>query len=180
MYLRERQFLGKFPPELIAVATQSAKNVYISPDKKRLMYTATQEGNLPPELIPPIPATNTQLENRDLVPGNIYIYDREEDRNFLVGQESENSEIDYKKLLATDLATRTPQTLESSPSAFLSLQASESAQTAANYNRYHTPLCHYLLCPTNEDEKNQGVEGYEVRRPVPLYHSPENKGYFPD
>ena len=36
MYLRERQFLQEFPAEMIQIATQSAKNVYLSPDKNRL------------------------------------------------------------------------------------------------------------------------------------------------
>lgn len=84
IYQKERLFLEKFPQEIIKVATQSAKNVYISPDKKRLLYTATADLTLAEELIPPLPATNNQTEERDLKTGNIYVYDREEDKNFLV------------------------------------------------------------------------------------------------
>lgn len=89
MYARERQFLREFPPEMIQIATQSAKNVYFSPDKKRLLYTATEAITLPEEIVPPVPATNTQPEERKLVPGTIYVYDREEDKNFKVGTEAE-------------------------------------------------------------------------------------------
>jgi hypothetical protein len=84
IYQKERLFLEKFPEEILQIATQSAKNVYISPDKKRLLYTATADVTLPEELIPPLPATNNQVEERDLKTGNIYVYDREEDKNFLV------------------------------------------------------------------------------------------------
>jgi len=89
MYERERQFLRQFPPQIIQVATQSAKNVYFSPDKKRLLYTATASVTLAEKLIPPVPATSTQLEERNLTPGTIYVYDREEDRNFKVATEAE-------------------------------------------------------------------------------------------
>ena len=157
MYLREREFLGKFPPEMIEIATTSAKNVYISPDKKRLLYTATAERTIPDTIVPAIPSTNTQPEQRNLKIGEIYIYDQEEDKNFLLGHESmfmlEESKEDIdlpsnqianlpntKLLLATDLNSNKPKKLESSPSAFLKLQATTSAQTADIFSRYHTSL----------------------------------------
>src|SRR5690606_1619230 len=87
MYDRERQYLARFPVEVISLATQSAKNVYISPDKKRLLYTATEAVTIPAGIAPPVPSTNTQPQERDLQPGSTYIYDREEDTNFKVGAE---------------------------------------------------------------------------------------------
>ncbi|MBD3250037.1 MAG: PEGA domain-containing protein [Candidatus Pacebacteria bacterium] len=140
MYLRERQYLAEFPQEVIQVATQSAKNVYISPDKKRLLYTATASAFLPEDLVPPIPSTSTQPEDRQLEPGKIYVYDREEDKNFevavVVGAESASP----KQLLALDMFNQSPMTLEASPSAFNRLQATSSAQTAFKFNSYHTSL----------------------------------------
>lgn len=138
MYIRERQYLGNFPPEVIAVATQSAKNVYLSPDKKKLLYTATASAVLDTELVPPLPATNSQPESRTLEPNTIYVYDREEDRNFKLGVDRSNTF--GKQLLATDLASKVAKTLEASPSAFVSMQASSSAETVARFRRYHTPL----------------------------------------
>lgn len=140
MYIRERQFLGRFPPEVIQIATQSAKNVYISPDKKRLLYTATQEVTLPEGITPPVPSVNTQPQERVLQPGSIYVYDREEDTNFKVGQTATDSAMISKQLLATDLYNRQALDLDASPSAFRRLQATTSAQTARNFNVYHTPL----------------------------------------
>jgi hypothetical protein len=84
IYQKERLFFEKFPQEILKIATESAKNVYISPDKKRLLYTATADVSLAEELIPPLPAVNNQTEERQLKAGNIYVYDREEDKNFLV------------------------------------------------------------------------------------------------
>jgi len=140
MYLRERQFLSEFPDEIITVATQSAQNVYISPDKKRVFYTATAALTLPADLVPPLPATSSQPETRQLEPGSIYVYDREEDKNFLI--EPERADLkNPKQLLATDLANRAPLSLQASPSAFLKLQnATDAATLAQNFNRYHTAL----------------------------------------
>ena len=166
IYQKERQFLEKFPSEILRVASESAKNVYISPDKKRLLYTATADVNLADNLIPPLPATSNQVEERELKAGNIYVYDREEDKNFLVLSEelrpsfplqnlvpSEDNEIDEideteieltyidKQLLSDDLFTTEMRQLESSPEAFLRLQAESiinKETTAINFSNYYT------------------------------------------
>jgi hypothetical protein len=140
MYIRERQFLGKFPDKMIEIATTSANNIYLSPEKKRMIYTATVSATIPDRLIPPVLATNTQPESRTLEPGNIYIYDKEEDRNFKVGMEKKDPNAPIKHSLATDLYNREALTYEGSPSAFLSLQATNSAQTVKNFTTYHSSL----------------------------------------
>lgn len=150
MYVRERQYLGKFPPQILEVASQSAMNVYLSPDKKKILYTATASATLAENLVPPLPAANTQPQERQLVPGSTYVYDREEDRNFKLDVVSMNP--DYAKiattsasqnlgktLLATDLHMPA-RTLAASPSSFLRLTASTSAQTADNFARYYSSL----------------------------------------
>lgn len=185
MYLRERQFLREFPTEIIQIATQSAKNVYISPDKKRLLYTATAEVTIPDTIVPPVPATNTQPEERSLQPGVIYVYDREEDKNFRLAQETENNDSPHKTLLANDLYDVTPASLTASPSAFETLQASISAQTAANFNRYHTSLYaetlqwfpdskHFLFV---QDGAIKIVE-YDGTNVVPIYSGPFEKNFI--
>lgn len=143
MLIRERQYLEQFPPEVVSIATSSAKNVYISPDKKRLLYTATESASIPDTIVPPLPATNTQPEQRQLEMGGIYIYDREEDKNFRIGTEatdSATSSAPHKTLLATDLSTSIGSINNASASSYNQLQASESALTADNFRRYHSSL----------------------------------------
>ncbi len=140
MYIRERQYLKKFPEEVIQIATQSAKNVYISPDKEKLLYTATASATLPDNLIPPIPSSNTQPEKRQLEVNKIYVYDREEDRNFEIASETGEKPIANKSLLADDLFRKQPLNLKASPSAFSRLQATDSAKTVYKFNIYHTSL----------------------------------------
>jgi len=140
MYIRERQYLVKFPKEIITLATQSAKNVYLSPDKEKLLYTATQVVTISEGITPPVPARSTQLQERTLTPGSIYVYDRKEDINFKVGTENPVKNSPDKHLLALDLFNRQPLTLEASPAAFRRLQATTSAQTVNLFNSYHTSL----------------------------------------
>ncbi len=148
MYLRERQYLVEFPEPMIKIATSSAKNVYISPDKKRLLYTATASAQLENNLVPPVPSRSTQPENRQVEPGKIYVYDREEDKNFEVGLEVGDKNLAAKQLLANDLAATQPKTLTASPGAFTKLQqlsleaetASQAGLLAYRFNTYHTSL----------------------------------------
>jgi hypothetical protein len=145
MYVREKQFLTKFPAEILQIATQSAKNVYLSPDKKRLMYTATASASLPENIIPALPASNTQPQARTLTPGKIYVYDKEEDKNFEIATALVNpSQPPAEKRLLTLHSVPEIQASNSgqsaSPSAFQALQATNSAQTALNFNVYHSSL----------------------------------------
>lgn len=169
MLEREKQYLREFPPQIVQIATQSATNVFLSPDKKRLLYTATQAEHLADQLLPPIPAASSQAQERQLKPGTIYVYDREEDRNFAVGTaDLKTQSIATKQLLSglilpssqptaslstkptkTPSATARSATLSASriatPSALLlaepvtHLQAFTSAQTASNFMNYHSP-----------------------------------------
>lgn len=146
IYLRERQLLDKFPPEIIRIATQSAHNVYLSPSKKRLLYTSSQDVGLGDELIPPVLAASTQNQERQLQTGGIYIYDLEEDRNFRIDSEPEDASEDtkaslsIKSLLSIDLYNREPLSLEASPSAFRRLQDDSLESTVTNFSNYYSSL----------------------------------------
>jgi len=142
MFIREQQFLLQFPDEIIAIATQSAKNVYFSPDKEKLLYTATSAATLAENIIPAVLSANTQLQERQLLPGNIYIYDREEDTNFKIGQEAENSSQTNKTLLSVlDFpAASTSAELIRTQNNYTKLQGEDNKITASNFNRYHSSL----------------------------------------
>lgn len=90
--LKERERLKVLPEEIQHLATASAKNWYFSPDEKKVLYTATLEINLPEEIIPPLPASNTQPEERELKSNRMYTYDLEEDKNFFIKEVPESGE----------------------------------------------------------------------------------------
>lgn len=150
LYVRERQYLSKFPPEILEVASKSATNVYLSPDKKKILYTATATAVIPDNLVPPLPAANTQPQARTIQPGSTYVYDREEDRNFRVDVISNRSDYleiatssaaaEFGKILLADDLASPAKTLVASPSSFLRMSATTSAQTANNFARYYSSL----------------------------------------
>ncbi|MFH0942636.1 MAG: PEGA domain-containing protein [Candidatus Beckwithbacteria bacterium] len=76
--------IKELPEPMQQLATQSAKLLAFSLDEKKLLYVATASAQLPENLIPPLPASSTQLQTRQLAPNNYYIYDLEEDKNFLI------------------------------------------------------------------------------------------------
>lgn len=72
------------PQEVQSILQRKASAVVFSPDENKILYTASASATLSPNLIPPIPGSSTQKENRDINIDHTYIYDIKEDRNFLI------------------------------------------------------------------------------------------------
>jgi hypothetical protein len=71
----ERIQLLKLPDFMAAVATQSATNLFFSPDNKRLLYQSTADITIPTGLVPPLPSSSTQRESPPHQSGAWYCYD---------------------------------------------------------------------------------------------------------
>lgn len=80
--IKASRSLELLPVVLKNILATSAANLVWSPRENKLMYTATSSATIPMNLIPKLPGSNTQPEAREITPGNDYIYDLEEDRNF--------------------------------------------------------------------------------------------------
>lgn len=137
MYRRDRQRLALFPDEIQAIATQSAVNVYFAPDEEKLLYTATAEFTLPDEVIPAKPASSTQPQERTTEVGGIYVYDRDEDRQFRVGTDAQYLASLVPQATPSPVPTPQPRTRQASGSAALTPSvepgiATESAAVVYN------------------------------------------------
>jgi len=84
---------AKLPPELLEILTSSVADIKFSLNETKILYTATASAQIPEELIQPLPAANTQPENRNLEPGKIYIYDIKEDKNFYLTDKDETKKL---------------------------------------------------------------------------------------
>jgi hypothetical protein len=84
--IREDVPFSKLPKILQPILQASVKDLIFSPDETKVMYTATSSAIIPEQLIPPIPAINSQPQERDIKPYKTYIYDIKEDTNFSVMQ----------------------------------------------------------------------------------------------
>lgn len=78
------------PSPIQELLTESAKSVVFSPDEEMVMYIASGSATLADDLISPIPGSSTQTESRELVDNYTYVYDIEEDRNFLLDENTGN------------------------------------------------------------------------------------------
>jgi len=81
--------LKKLPEEMIKIATTSATMINFSSDNEKFFYLAIEKVKIPESLIPHPPARSTQPEERELRPGNFYVYHLKEDANFLIGSMEE-------------------------------------------------------------------------------------------
>ena len=132
--------LLKLPLKMQEIATASATNIYFSPDEKKMLYTAKNPIQIPEEIIPSLPATSTQPEQRQLAPGNIYIYDIEEDKNFLIAEKPKTAEENFRELLIDSITPNTLFSPESSPSAYTKLQKPDIKDTIAAFRSQYTPI----------------------------------------
>jgi len=81
--------LKKLPEAMVKIATSSARMITFSPDEERFFYLATDSAKIPENLTPHPPARSTQIEEREIKPDNIYVYDLKEDLNFQLGTAEE-------------------------------------------------------------------------------------------
>jgi len=78
--------LKLIPSEVAEMLNENTNMFSFSPDETMVMYVASSEAILKEDLIPKLPGSSTQTENRDIKVGKTYIYDIKEDKNFLVNE----------------------------------------------------------------------------------------------
>jgi hypothetical protein len=100
-------------PEFVqTMATASAEMYAFSPDNEMVMYLAKEKVTLPEKLIEPLPSTSTQPEARQLEPGNVYIYDIKEDKNFwIAGTPLNEKELTEREIVVNRFAPKVLNTI---------------------------------------------------------------------
>ena len=160
----ERTQLLKLPDFMALVATESATNIYFSPDNKRLLYQATKDIDLETGLVESLPSSSTQIESRNIKTGSWYVYDIKEDKNFLLSsgllpsptpdstpkKVTKNTKTvvapepiftPSKLILRDNFTEPLPAELISSPSAFHKLQDNTSTQESITlFNAQYSPI----------------------------------------
>ncbi|HEX8923930.1 MAG TPA: hypothetical protein VF828_04315, partial [Patescibacteria group bacterium] len=78
--------LDKVPKELRnLIATDSSRHITFNTAENKVLYLTAADGSLPDHIIPAPPAQSTQNQSRSLKKGSWYVYDIEDDTNFLIG-----------------------------------------------------------------------------------------------
>ncbi len=79
-----RKILETFPKGFPKIASPSFKIIAFSPDKTKILYQAKESIVLPKLIKKKLIGTNQTPEKREIKKGEIYIYDKREDKNFLI------------------------------------------------------------------------------------------------
>jgi hypothetical protein len=134
--LREKLFTEKkIASEILATILDHSVNAFLSPDNTKILYTATAAAEIATGLMPVLPAPNPQPQVRILEPGNLYVYDAYEDRNYHLG--TAEASTSAKQLLTRpgslvqSLTTTRPLALEHS------LQGETLDETLTNFSDYY-------------------------------------------
>jgi len=135
---QERVQLLKLPEFMASIATQSATNLYFSPDSKRLLYQSITNLDIPTGLVPTLPSSSTQTESRSLQAGSWYVYDLKEDKNFLIAEDKLPKT--QKITLLPNFAVAIPAELISSPSAFHLLQNGTTGESIIMFNAQYSSI----------------------------------------
>ena len=85
---KEEAELKNLPPEIIDLLKRRTKTFFFSPDGTMVMYQALEDSIVEGDLIPKLPGSSTQKEDRDIKIGKKYVYDIKEDRNYYTGEEN--------------------------------------------------------------------------------------------
>lgn len=133
---REQQYANKIPQIALQIIQAHAKNLFLSPDQTKILYTATGSATIPSGLITALPAPNSQPEIRTIEPNKLYIYDAYEDRNYYLEDTTATSSA---KILLTNPVPLTTHNRFSPETARIlrHLQTDALNSTIANFNDYY-------------------------------------------
>ncbi len=123
--------LQLFPDFLQNILSQNAFNVFFSPDKEKVIYTAKSNINLPNNTIgAALPNINSTKEERNIQKDRTYLYDLREGTNYQLNVATFSGEI-KKELILTSAATAS-----ASLNTLKQLKAQSESYYVSNFNWY--------------------------------------------
>ncbi len=190
---QETQHLSNLPDFMFNVATASAKNIYFSPDGEKMLYTATQQLTIPPQLDQPLASTNPTPQQRDIKPDQLYIYDIKEDTNFNLADAPTTDSYPTDKILLFE-ASPTPTQADATVAGQQELPAYNRLQKdrtplqtllafKAHYSALFTnnpqwfPTSRHLITTTQDQII---IKEYDNKNPASIYSGPfDNTFVYP-
>lgn len=87
------KILETYPLEFRKIASDYFNIVSFSPNETKVLYQALKDVELPPMITPPLISTNQTQEKRELKKDYLYVYDKKEDKNYLISQSTNNHQL---------------------------------------------------------------------------------------
>jgi len=87
-------------PKVRKVLNKNTYLVEVSPDKSKFLYFCLENASLPRVIEPPLIGSVPTAEERQLAAANFYLYDKKEDKNFLIKAYSASERLEKLHFLA--------------------------------------------------------------------------------
>jgi len=78
--------INALPVSVTKLLTKSVDHIDFAPDESKILYLATSSSSLETVINPPLIGSNPTEEKRSVKPGNYYIYDEKEDKNYFISE----------------------------------------------------------------------------------------------
>ncbi len=96
------KILETYPKNFDKIASDSFSIISFSPNETKVLYKSTKNIELPLMIQPALIATNQTPEQRSIKKGKTYVYDRKEDKNFLLPSSSLKWYSDSRHLIVEE------------------------------------------------------------------------------
>jgi len=84
---------SKLNPKIEPFFQRNVTHLSLSVDETKFLYTATNSASIPVVNNSYLPGSNSTKQDRNLKPGNIYVYDATEDRNYFIMDSKTSKDI---------------------------------------------------------------------------------------
>lgn len=84
---KNESLINTLPKVFLDILDNNEVNFTFAPDDTMVMYTPKSDFDIPSNLIPQLPGSSTQKQERSVKIGQTYVYDIKEDRNFLISND---------------------------------------------------------------------------------------------
>ncbi|OGG02585.1 hypothetical protein A2Z33_02240 [Candidatus Gottesmanbacteria bacterium RBG_16_52_11] len=86
---RETELLTGMPGVLAETIKTNMQILSFAPDETKILYQASVSATLPDIIVPALIGSNSIEQQRKIENGSVYVYDIKEDRNYLIGTDSD-------------------------------------------------------------------------------------------
>ncbi len=91
----DKKFISSLPQPIRPFVEENFAQPQLSPEGDKIQYIASKSATMPHFINPPLPTTNSTAEIRNLVKGNVYVYQIKEDKNYLLYQAQNEQQLPH-------------------------------------------------------------------------------------
>lgn len=161
------KILETFPKEIYKIASDSFKIISFSPDENKVFYQAQRRLSLPNVINPPLIGANQTNEERTLTINSFYIYDKKEDKNFLLNLNT--NELETLFLVLNKQQENVTDNLQDTNVNLPIMWYPDSK---------HLVLYEFVALPNKKGKKQITIMNYDGQNKQTIYSGPFEESFF--